>query len=110
MKPYNQSRDTVEVNEKFMVYDTKTVDSKFRVTLGERLVKQLNPGMKIDLYRVLICKNGDILLRPSVSIPSKEAWIYRDADSLNKIRKGLEEAKIGKVRKVKNLDSFLKKL
>ena len=110
MKPYNRGKDAIEVNEKFTAYDTKTVDSKFRVTLGERLVKQLNPNMKVDLYSVLVCENGDILLRPSVSIPSNEAWIYRDSDSLEKMRKGLKEAKAGKVKKAKNLDSFLKKL
>ena len=40
----------------------------------------------------------------------KEAWIYKTPEILNKIKKGLKEARDGKTKKVKNLDSSLKAL
>ena len=46
--------------------------------------------MKADSYQVFVGKEGDILLRPAVSIPSNEAWIYRNPEVIAKIRKGLQ--------------------
>ena len=52
-------------------------------------------------------EDGDILLRPVVTIPSKEAWIYENPTVLEEIRKGLSEANQGSLKKTKNLEDFL---
>jgi len=57
---------------------------------------------------VYVGEDGDILLRPVVTIPSKEAWIYENPTVLEGIRKGLFEANQGKLKKSKILKLFLK--
>jgi hypothetical protein len=110
MKGLKKEQEVLEVNEKFMPVDTRPLDSKHRITLGGRLYRLMLSKMKIDSYRVFVGKEGDILLRPAVSIPSKEAWIYRNPEVIGKIRKGLQEAKEGRTEKVEDLEEFLDKL
>ncbi|MEW5816647.1 MAG: hypothetical protein AB1798_14795 [Spirochaetota bacterium] len=55
-------------------------------------------------------EDGDILLRPVIAIPEKEAWIYENPTVLKSIRKGLSEASQGKLKKIENLEDFLEKL
>jgi len=66
--------------------------------------------MNIDSYQVFVGKEGDILLRPAVSVPSSEAWVYRNPEVIGKIRRGLKEAAEGKIEKVDDLESFLSDL
>ena len=66
--------------------------------------------MKIDSYQVFVGKSGDILLRPSVSIPSSEAWVYNNPKVIGKVRKGLQEAGDGKAEKISDLAGFLNDL
>jgi hypothetical protein len=46
-------------------------------------------------------------LRPAVTIPSHEAWVYQNPKVIGDIRQGLEEAASGKTEKVKDIDAFL---
>ncbi|MBI2265037.1 MAG: hypothetical protein HYU64_07675 [Armatimonadetes bacterium] len=103
-------KELLEIREKFMHVDTRPLDSKHRITLGGRLQKLLTSKLKIDSYQVFVGKEGDILLRPAVSIPSNEAWVYRNPEVIGKIRNGLQEAGNGKVEKVDNLEDFLDNL
>jgi len=59
---------------------------------------------------VYVGEDGDILLRPVVTIPSKEAWIYENPTVLEEIRKGLSEANQGNLKKIKSLEDFLEEL
>lgn len=110
MKDLKKRQEVLEIKEEFMPVDTRPLDSKHRITLGGRLYKLLMSKMKIDSYRVFVGKEGDILLRPAVSIPSSEVWVYRNSEAAGKIRKGLKEAAEGKTEKVDNLEDFLDKL
>ncbi|MEK6565057.1 MAG: hypothetical protein AABZ65_08560 [Candidatus Omnitrophota bacterium] len=104
------SKEAIEVKEKFMPVDTRPLDSKHRITLGGKLYRAVSSRMKIDSYQVFVGKEGDILLRPAVSIPSSEAWVYRNPEVIGKVRQGLKEAAEGKVEKVDNLEDFLNAL
>ena len=110
MKALKNKQELLEIKEKFMPVDTRPLDSKHRITLSGRLYKLMMSKMKIDSYRVFVGKEGDILLRPAVSIPSSEAWVYRNPEVIGKIRKGLEEAREGKTEKVDDLKEFLDNL
>ena len=103
-------KEMLNIHEEFIPYQTKPLDSKYRITLGGRLTRILGRKMNVDAYRIFIGRNGDILLRPTVSIPSSEAWVYQNPEVIGKVRKGLQEAQEGKTERVDNLDSFLKKL
>ena len=97
-------------NEKFMFTEVKTVDSKFRLNLGRKVIKLLSGITKADGFQVFVGSDGDILLRPTVNIPSRELWLYKNPEALNMVIKGLKNAKAGEVTKVKNLDKYLDKL
>jgi hypothetical protein len=101
---------TINVEEKFIAVGIKTVDSKNRINLGEKVLKAISSKSKADAYKVFVGKDGDILLKPVVVVPSREAWIYDNPKVLKQIRDGLSEASEGKVEKVKDLDKFFKEL
>ena len=103
-------KQALEIREMFMLVDTRQLDSKHRITVGGKLQKLIAGKMNIDSYQVFIGKEGDILLRPAVSIPSSEAWAYRNPEVIGKIRQGLKDAALGKVEKVDDLESFLRDL
>lgn len=107
MKSLKKNQEVLEIREEFVPVDTRHLDSKHRITLGGRLYRLLTRKMKIDSYKVFVGKGGDILLRPEVSIPSSEAWVYQNPEVIGKIRKGVEEAGEGKLEKVNDLDKFL---
>jgi hypothetical protein len=100
----------IKVEENFVSVGIKTVDSKNRINLGEKILKVIDSKGKADAYKVFIGKEGDILLRPVVTIPVREAWIYEHPEILEKIRKGLDEAGKGKTKKINDLDKFFKEL
>ena len=98
-----------DIHEKFISVDVKTLDSKKRISLGEKILKMLADKFPAKSFKVYVGEDGDIFLRPVVTIPSKEAWIYKNPTVLEEIRKGLSEANQGKLKKVKNLEDFLEK-
>ena len=98
------------IKGKFVPVGIKTIDSKNRITIGERIVKLITTQTGADEFQIFYGEDGDILLRPMVSIPSKEAWIYQSPDVLKSIRQGLAEAKREKTEKVENLEEFLEDL
>ena len=110
VKAAQRKKQVLEIREAFIPVDTRPLDSKHRITLGGRLQKLLISKMKIDSYQVFVGKEGDILLRPAVSVPSSEAWVYRNPEVIGKIRRGLKEAVEGKIEKVDDLENFLSDL
>ncbi len=110
VKSARRKEQAFEVREMFMPVDTRSLDSKHRITLGGRLQKLLVSKMNIDSYQVFVGKEGDILLRPAVSVPSSEAWVYRNPKVIGKIRQGLKEAALGNIEKADDLESFLSDL
>ena len=99
------------VKEKFKSVGVSSLDSKKRITLGNTIIKEppLN-HMEIDAFEILIGNEGDILLKPTANIPSRELWIYQNPSVLKRIQNGLLDAKKGKVKEVKNLGNFLDNL
>ena len=99
------------VKEKFKSVGVSSLDSKKRITLGNTIIKEppLN-HMEIDAFEILIGNEGDILLKPTTNIPSRELWIYQNPSVLKRIQNGLLDAKEGKVKEVKNLENFLNDL
>ena len=91
--------DSVIINEEFTSLDTRPIDSKHRITLGGKVLKAVTSRVKkIDSYQVLVGKNGDILLRPAVSIPASEVWLYKNPQALASVLQGIKDAGEGKVK------------
>ena len=111
MKTTPEHIHTIHVDEDFINVDTRSLDSKHRITLNDKAIKNpLFKNKKINSFQILVGKHGDILLRPSISIPAREAWIYENPQIIKTLRQGLKEAKEGKITKVTNLKKFLKDL
>ncbi len=91
-------RQTIQVNDSFQEINTKTIDDRNRITLGD-LLKGCN---RVKLYKN---SQGEILLKPLVEIPSSEAWLFENKEALESVKKGLKDASEGKVTKF-NLDEL----
>lgn len=71
------------------------VDTKHRVSLGKIL------GGPVTSFRVYRNAHGQIVLDPMVSIPAHEAWLFKHQRAASLVRRGLEDAKHGRVVKAK---------
>jgi len=104
-------KEALNINEKFMPVEVKSVDFKNRINLGSKIITFVSRIMKrADAYQICIGSEGDILLRPVVNIPSREAWIYQNPKVKKQIQEGLQEAAKGDIEKIKNLDTFFEGL
>ncbi len=61
-------------------------DSKGRISLGA-----LSKG--ISSFSIRQEQNGRIILEPFIEIPANEKWLFDNKSALNKVKKGLEDAK-----------------
>ena len=68
-------------------------DSKGRITLGK-----LAEG--VSSYRARRQKDGKIVLEPFVEIPADERWLYEDEEALLAVRRGLADARAGRLTKM----------
>jgi hypothetical protein len=94
----NMQTNTVKINDEFKEVDTRTIDDRNRLTLGELL-----KGSK----RVRLYKNnrGEVLVQPVVEIPASELWLFQDKEALENVKKGLKDAAEGRISKL-NLDEL----
>ena len=83
----------LRVKDEFKEVDTRTIDDRNRLTLGE-----LMKGSK----RVRLYKNdaGELLLQPVVEIPASEAWLFRNDQAMENVKAGLKDASEGKISKL----------
>jgi len=110
MKANNQN-SIKKLDEEFIFHNVKELDSRNRINIGSDIVKAILKAFdKVDSFEIFLGSEGDILLRPSAHIPSRELWLYKNPEALKMVQKGLKEAKEGKVTKVKDLDKFLDEL
>ena len=89
----NMQTNTVKINDEFKEVDTRTIDDRNRLTLGELL-----KGSK----RVRLYKNnrGEVLVQPVVEIPASELWLFQDKEALENVKKGLKDAAEGRISKL----------
>ena len=72
-------------------------DERGRLTLGA-VAKKKN-------YRVMINQLGQILLDPIVTVPEREAWLWKNKVALDSVQQGLKESAAGET---EDLGSFAK--
>ncbi|MEK6732535.1 MAG: hypothetical protein AABY55_02825 [Candidatus Omnitrophota bacterium] len=97
--------------KEFTPVGISSLDSKHRITLKDKIMNRppLN-HMEVNAFKIFLGDEGDILLRPMASIPSKELWVHQNPDALESIQRGMRDIKEGRVTKVKSLDKFFKGL
>ena len=69
-------------------------DAKRRVVLPKAQVRE---GVTYHIYTNSL---GQIVLDPQVTIPASEAWLFNNPDALAAVRRGLNDAALGRVSKV----------
>jgi hypothetical protein len=67
---------------------TKRVDSKGRITLDKSYA-----GSTMLLEEQ---EDGTLILHPAVTIPAREAWLWKNKKALAMVMQGLKEAREGK--------------
>ena len=84
------------------------IDERKRVSLAKVVssVKELQGISSEDLhFLIYVNEAGQILLDPSVSVPVREVWLYRNPAALAKVQEGLAELAKGEYH---DLGSFAK--
>jgi len=90
-------------DEEFEGMAEARVDSKRRVSLGKLLSGQ------VTSFQVYRNAHGQIILDPMVSVPAHEAWLLKNPRASALVRRGLEDAKRGRLVKAKeNFSKYLK--
>ena len=65
----------------------KQVDSKGRIALAKSYA---GSTMLVDVR-----DDGTIVLRPAVTVPVNEAWLWKNAEALSMVEEGINEARQG---------------
>jgi hypothetical protein len=84
---------TIKINDEFEEIDTRTIDSRSRLTIGE-FAQGFN---RVKLYK---SKHGELLIKPVVEIPASELWLFQNNEALKDVREGLRDLSEGKVSKI----------
>ena len=90
--------NTVRINDEFKEVDTRTIDDRNRLTLGELL----KGSKRVRLYKN---KRGEVLVQPVVEIPASELWLFQDKEALENVKGGLKDAAQGRISRL-NLDEL----
>jgi hypothetical protein len=64
--------------------NTKTADVKGRITLGPKYAGQTFIVLEVD---------DKLILDPAVTIPAREAWLYKNQKAKKSLERGLDQAK-----------------
>jgi hypothetical protein len=85
--------DIIKINDEFQEIDTRTIDSRNRLTIGE---------LALGFNRVKIYKNqlGEILIKPVVEIPASELWLFQNKEAFENVQQGLQDLSEGKISKL----------
>jgi hypothetical protein len=73
-------------------------DAKKRIVLSRAKMPE---GVTYHIYSNSL---GQIVLDPQVTIPASEAWLFKNNDALESVRRGLKDAREGRVKKVSSKD------
>jgi len=85
--------NVLKIEDEFKEIDTRTVDDRNRLTVGELL----KGSKRVRLYKN---ERGEVLLQPVVEIPASEAWLFKNEEAFESVKKGLRDASQGKISKL----------
>ncbi|MDD3804439.1 MAG: hypothetical protein PHW02_08680 [bacterium] len=107
MKETNESESNL--NE-FIEIESKRPDGRNRITLPQKVLKYWKKLGKTDSVQIKMNRKGEVLLKPTVSIPLDEMWVYENPEVYSKVKRGLKDAKSGKIKKAVDIEKFFNEL
>jgi hypothetical protein len=69
-------------------------DAKNRIALTRAVREE---GVHYNVYRN---QHGQIVLDPQKSVPAYEAWLFEDPQAIASLKRGLQQASEGKVKRI----------
>ena len=87
-------KETIVRDDHFEEIAEVKADSKNRVALGKQ-------GIKATIYKVYRNALGQFLLDPQVTIPAYEQWLFKNKVANQKVLRGLDDARKGRLVKAK---------
>lgn len=73
-------------------------DAKGRITLG--------PAHANKTFQVVQDPGGNLVLEPVELVHEREAWLFRNPDALEMVRRGIEQSKQGKGKYLGSFSQF----
>jgi hypothetical protein len=100
-------RKTESIGDRFDFVGESKIDERKRVSLAKvlPLLRKSIPTSSTLRFMIYVNEAGQILLEPSVSVPLREAWLYKNPEALAKVEEGL--AQLGR-NPPRSLGSFAK--
>ena len=77
------------MNENIPHSVTRSVDKKGRLLLGTELADSTVLVERTEI--------GEFIIRPAVTVPLEEAWLFQNKKALDSVLRGLEDARLGRV-------------
>jgi hypothetical protein len=97
------------IDQEFEFVTEGRIDERKRISLakvlGEVKTRLTDLADEALHFRLYINAAGQILLDPTISVPAREVWLYRDPELLAGFRRSVEQAERGEL---VDLDSFAK--
>ena len=87
---------TAQILREFKPVAIVRADGKHRVCLGK-----IRFAHKAAEYKLYTSEDGLIILDPQVSIPAREAWLFKNKKALKSVRSGLDDLKAGRAHEAK---------
>ncbi len=75
-------------------YAKLKLDGKRRISIGKLIVDDVTG------FSVTKCEDGRLILEPTIDIPAREVWLFRNEKALAAVKIGLAEAASGKTKKL----------
>ena len=98
------------VSGTFKYIDSRTIDAKARVSLGQELTQRLKAVGPVESFNVFMDDNGHVLLVPMQHIPVSEMWTWTGKDVRESFDRAKADVAKGRTVEVTDVDKFLDEL
>lgn len=105
-----KSSGELRLTDQFKFVASRSIDNKYRLNLGQKIIKLLNEWYPFKSFDIYISSNGYILLQPMNVIPANEQWIWINPQVKASFERALEDAREERTIRVEDLDNFLETL
>lgn len=112
--PFSQNKaqksQEMVISGTFKYIESRTIDSKSRINIGQSLKEMIEKLGSIDSMNIFLDDRGNLLLVPMQHIPVSEMWIWNDPKIQKSFKAASNDVIEGRTTDVDNLDEFIDSL